>query len=145
MRHPHALGSLYRYFIAANKMRIRFENALADPEVLNRFANYSEETKHLMWHVDDQGIFMYYWYGGLYVVVEGFRELKLKDDKIEAILQSPNTEGLRLMRNATFHYQKEFYSPKMMPFVKSADSVTWVRSLTEAFSEFFLREIPKDT
>jgi hypothetical protein len=47
------------------------------------------------------------------------------------------------MRNATFHFQKEFFSPKMMHFIGSPDSVPWVRSLTEAFSEFFLREIPK--
>ncbi len=47
------------------------------------------------------------------------------------------------MRNATFHFQKEFLSPKMMHFMKSPDSVPWVRSLTEAFSEFFLREMPK--
>jgi hypothetical protein len=96
-----------------------------------------------VWHVDDSGVFMFYWYSGLYVVVEGFRELKLKDDKIETLMQSPNTEALRLMRNATFHFQKEFFSPKIMHFINSPDSVPWVRSLTEAFSEFFLREIPK--
>ena len=30
-------------------------------------------------------------------------------------------------------------------FIESKDSVAWIRSLTEAFSDFFLREIPKIT
>lgn len=137
------LGSLHRYFIAANKMRILFDEIPSRGEALNRFPDADPITQVMMWHVDDCGIFMFYWYSGLYVVVEGFRELRLKDDKIEALLQSPNTEALRLMRNATFHFQKNFFSPKMMHFMKSADSVAWVRSLTEAFSEFFLREVPK--
>jgi hypothetical protein len=137
------LASLHRYFIAANKMRIRFEKTLTDPNVINRFPDSDPITKVMMWHVDDYGVFMFYWYSGLYVVVEGFRELQLKDDRIEALLQSPNTEALRLMRNATFHFQKEFFSPKMTHFMKSPDSVPWVRSLTEAFSEFFLREMPR--
>ena len=138
-----SLGSLYRYFIAANKMRIRFENALADPKAINRFPDLDPLTKVMMWHVDDYGVFMFYWYSGLYVVIEGFRQLQLQDEKIEALLQSPNVEALRLMRNATFHFQEEFFSPKMTHFMKSPDSVPWVHSLTEAFSEFFLREVPK--
>ena len=87
-------------------MQIRFEKALVDPEVMNRFPDADPITKVMMWHVDDWGVFMFYWYSGLYVVVEGFRELKLKDHKIETLLQSSNTEALRLMRNATFHTKR---------------------------------------
>jgi hypothetical protein len=137
------LGSLHRYFIAANKMRIRFEKTLADPNVINRFPELDPITKVMMWHVDDYGVFIFYWYSGLYIVIEGFRELQLQDKRIDALLQSSNVEALRLMQNATFHFQKEFFSPKMMHFMKSPDSVPWVHSLTEAFSEFFLREMPK--
>jgi hypothetical protein len=135
---------LHRYFIVANKMRIRFEKALADPKVVNRFPNADPLTRLLMMHVDDYGVFMFYWYSGMYVVIEGFRELKLKDAKIEALLQSPNVKALRLIRNATFHFQKDgFFSKKIHPFLESKDSVPWVHSLTHAFSEFFLREAAK--
>ena len=82
-------------------------------------------------------------HSGLYAVIEGYRELQLQDPKIDGLLRSPNVDALRLLRNATFHFQKEFFSPKMMHFIGSADSVPWVRSLTEAFSEFFLREVPR--
>ena len=124
-------------------MRIRFEKTLGDPNVINRFPELNPITKVMMWHVDDYGVFMFYWYSGLYVVIEGFRKLRLQDKQIDALLKSPNVEALRLMRNATFHFQKEFFSPKMIHFIKSPDSVPWVHSLTEAFSEFFLREMPK--
>jgi hypothetical protein len=137
--------TLYRYFIAANKMRILFDSALSNPEIWNRLPKDDPIATLLLMHTDEYGIFMFYWYSSVYVVVEGFKELKLRDPKIEQLLQSPNVDALRLMRNSTFHFQKQFLSPKMNIFIESKDSVAWIRSLTEAFSEFFLREIPKPT
>jgi hypothetical protein len=96
-------------------------------------------------HADDYGMFMFYWYSSIFVVIEGFRELKLEDPKIAALLESPNVDALRLMRNSTFHFQKEYICPKATKFMESKDSVAWIRSLPEAFSEFLLREIPKLT
>jgi len=139
------LIALHRHFMAANKMRILFEQAVADPQKWNRFPDAAPLEKFMLMHADDYGIFMFYWYSGLYVVIEGFQELKLKDQKIESLLQSPNTDALRLIRNATFHFQKEFFSPKMASFMASKDSVPWVFALTEAFSGFFLTEMPKLT
>lgn len=137
------LVALHRHFIAANKMRILFQETLTDPKQWNQFPDAAPLEKFLLQHAGNYGIFMFYWYSGLYVVIEGFRELKLTSEKIESLLQSPNTEGLRLVRNATFHFQKDFFSPKMESFLKSKDSVPWVFALTEAFSEFFLQEVPK--
>ncbi len=137
------LAALYRYFIAANKMRIHFDRALANPKTHQMEPDDNPVAAFMVMHADDYGVFMFYWYSGLYVVIEGFNELKLRDAKIESLLQSPNVDALRLMRNATFHFQKEFLSPKMLHFMGSSDAVPWVRSLTEAFSEFFLREVPK--
>jgi len=123
-------------------MRIRFEKALSDPKIVNRFPKSDPMARLVILLADDYGVFMFYWYAGLYVVVEGFKELNLKDAKIEQLLQSPNVEALRFVRNATFHFQKDgFISKKVVPFLKSSDSVPWVHSLTEAFSEFFLREV----
>lgn len=143
------IATLHRYFIAANKMRILFDNTLAKPEIVKAFEQAkSMDAKSLSLlilrlHTDDYGVFMFYWYSGLYVVIEGFKELQLRDAKIEALLQSPNVETLKLTRNATFHFQKKYLSHKLVPFVTSEGSAVWVRELTEAFSEFFLREVPK--
>src|SRR5690242_14928407 len=104
---PPVLATLHRYFIAANKMRIRFDKTLEDPEVINRFSDEGPLIRLTMLHVDDYGVFMSYWYSGLYIVVEGYRELQLHDPKIDELLRSPNVDALRLFRNATFHFQKE--------------------------------------
>jgi hypothetical protein len=94
-------ATLHRYFIAANKMRIRFENTLGKPEILKRLEEAesmdAESLSKLMieLHVDDYGVFMYYWYSALYVVIEGFKELQLHDSKIEALLQSSNVDALK--------------------------------------------------
>ena len=122
-----------------------FDATLADPKTHDHFPNVDPSAKLLLMHTDDFGIFMSYWYSSIYVVIEGFKELKLQDAKIEALLQSPNVKALQLYRNATFHFQKEYLSPKMNQFMQSKDSVSWIRSLTEAFGEFFLGEVSKLT
>ncbi|MGC1322498.1 MAG: hypothetical protein WA849_09965 [Candidatus Udaeobacter sp.] len=129
-------------------MRIRFDATLADAEIENPFQQIQPLDndairKALLDLADDRGVFMLYWYAGLYVVIEGFQKLKLHDPKIDPLLQSPNVAALKKVRHATFHFQKEFVSPKIYPFLQGKDSVPWVRSLTEAFSELFLREVPK--
>ncbi len=85
------LGTLHRYFIAANKMRIRFEKALIDPAVVNRFPDADPMTRFLVLHADDYGVFMFYWYSGLYVVIEGFRELKASETPRSRRCCSPPT------------------------------------------------------
>ena len=35
---------------------------------------------------------MFYWHSGLYVMIEGFKELGPRDEKIETLLESPNVE-----------------------------------------------------
>jgi hypothetical protein len=54
-----------------------------------------KEKAQLGFWIHDPGIFMSYWYGGLYVVVEGWRELRLSDPKIDALLTSQNVNLLK--------------------------------------------------
>jgi hypothetical protein len=140
---PHV--TLYRYFGAAEAMRIRFEETLRNAASVHHIIENSQPltpeaiTKGLAQFAGEQGVFMLYWPAALYVVIEGFRELKLRDKKIEKLLESPDVDVLRLVRNATFHFQKQFISSKLTPFAKN-DSVEWAWSLHEAFREFFQRE-----
>ena len=48
--------------------------------------------------------FMYlsYWYAGLFVVCEGWQELKLSDPEIDGLLASPNLELLKRFRNGVY-------------------------------------------
>ena len=83
------------------------------------------------------------WYSLIYVVVEGYRDLGLKDEKIEALLSdSVKVESLRRFRNAVFHFQEDPIGPKLMEFLETEESETWVRELNVAFKAFFERKLP---
>lgn len=91
------------------------------------------------------GICMSYWYGGLYVVIEGWKSLKLHDPKIDQLLKSPNVALLKQYRNGTFHFQKNWFDKKLTDFCGSKDAVPWVDALTDAFRDVLLREMKRRT
>jgi hypothetical protein len=71
---------------------------------------------------------MSYWYGGLYVVIEGWQELGLSDAVIDATLQSPNVHLLRRYRNGVFHFKKDYNDERFLAFMKDGNaSVSVVR------------------
>ena len=78
------LVTLHRYFIWANRMRTHFY------EILDReqcpFKGAAEIESFLC---------MSYWYGGLYIVIEGWKALNLSDTTIDELLKSPNVKLLR--------------------------------------------------
>lgn len=83
--------------------------------------------------------YMSYWYGGMYVVIEGWEELKLHDEKIDKLLQSQNKDLLRRYRNGTFHFQKDYFDARFTDLMKEGEQViSWIRELREAFSQYFL-------
>jgi hypothetical protein len=84
---------------------------------------------------------MSYWYGSLYVVVEGYQELKFSDPVLDKILKSPNVELLRKYRNGTFHYQKTYFDHCFEEFVKQGiESAVWIHNVSEQLGRFFLEE-----
>jgi len=128
------LASLHRYFIWANRFREHFEKAILTLED-------SESSVESTW-ADDYGLFMAHWYGALYVVVEGWKELGLKDLVIDGLLESSNVELLKRFRNGAFHFQKEYFDSRFTNFWNdSKQTVPWVRQLNSAFSQFFLKEM----
>jgi hypothetical protein len=125
--------TLHRYFIWANRMRTHFDSLLL-----------KDKTK-----VDSKlsiELFMYmsYWYAGLYVVIEAWRDLELTDTRIDELLKSPNVDLLRIYRNATFHYQEEYEDKKFRAFMeKGMAAVMWIRSLNSEFGSYFLKEVKR--
>ena len=71
---------------------------------------------------------MSYWYGGLYAVVEGWRDLRLEDQEIDELLQSPHVDALRLYRNGTFHFQKEYFASKFAGLLSTPGTAEWIKS-----------------
>jgi hypothetical protein len=120
--------ALHRYFIQADRLRCHFDELLAKQGP----AKVDDDN----WTV--QFLYMGLWYGCLRVVAEGWQELGLSDTAIDELIASPNLSLLQRFRNAVFHYQKDYWSPKFLEFVQEEDSAIWVRTLNAEFSRWFL-------
>ena len=84
-------------------------------------------------------LYMSYWYAALYVVIEGWKELGLKDNKINTLLDSPNVDLLRRYRNCVFHFQRNYYDERFLDFMRDGiNCVEWIRSLNSEFGRYFL-------
>lgn len=128
--------TLYRYYLYAVVMRdnLRKEN-LGD--LIKNLKN--DASSVLLIFSLPVGIYMTYFYSALYLIIEGWRELKLSDDKVDKLIDSPHTDKLRLFRNATFHYQKEPISPKLLQFLGTEEEATekWINELYTEFGRYF--------
>jgi len=83
------------------------------------------------------------WYALLYVVIEGFREMKLTHPEVDELLKNEEcVDCLRLFRNATFHYQKDPLTEKTLKFLEAKDSEKWIMDLNKALNRFFLETLP---
>jgi hypothetical protein len=135
--------TLHRYWMSANKMRQCFEKSLGTSgEKWLELGKTGPLRGAAMFMCDEPGIFMSHWYGSLSAVIDGWRTLKLKDSRIDLLLQSPHVRRLKEFRNGAFHFLPEFFSPKFAEFMRDASSVAWVREITSSFGEYFLKYDP---
>lgn len=127
--------TLYRYFAIAAHMRDLFRRAVS-AETLK---SLSDSTQLILFFWSAPGIYFLYSYAGIYLVIEGWRDLKLADAKIDLLLASPFVEKLRRFRNATFHYQRDPLSLKHLEFFGTEDEKTeqWLDELYREFERFF--------
>lgn len=129
-----ALLALHRYYIWANRMRTHFDELIQGN--VDRGATRSEIESFL---------YMSYWYGGLFVVVEGWRELGLSEPTVDKLLDSPNVELLRRYRNGAFHFQKDYNDDRFLAFMREGEkTVPWVRDLTLHLGRYFLQGFRPD-
>jgi hypothetical protein len=121
--------TLHRYYIWANLMRTHFDETLRRSP---RLDVWSPESI-------DRTAYMSYWYAGLYVVVEGWRRLRLRDARIEELLKQPDmVRLLKQYRNAVFHFSTTYNDDRLIAFLKEgAESARWARFLNRAFGRYF--------
>jgi hypothetical protein len=50
---------------------------------------------------------------GLFVVSEGWKDLKLSDTEVDALLKSPHLEKLKRFRHGVYHYQPDYFDPAL--------------------------------
>lgn len=125
------LLALHRYFIWSNRLREYFDIALGQNPT---GATESPEA----YFVNDVGVFLSYWYAALFVVVEGWRELRLSDTEIDGLLSSPNIELLRRYRHGVCHFQANYFDARFTALLAAQNVVPWVRQLHLALGRYFL-------
>ena len=131
MTNNNTILSLHRYFIWADSMRVLCEEILRN--------NREEVLKLGSQEQLEFSMYMSFWYGELYVVAEGWKELKLSDPYIDYLLKNEdNLNYLRRYRNGVFHFQKKYFDDRFMDLISAKSSPTWIRELHTEFSRYFL-------
>ena len=147
--------TLHRYFGWATTLQKRFREAggCLDETISKERASAGVDLRNapadLLTSMDLSqmisgafGLYFFYYFGALYVVIEGFRDLKLKDDAVQNLLKSPHTEALRRSRNGAFHFQREYLTPKLLdPYLGEDDFVDWAFALHDALRVCLNREL----
>lgn len=128
--------TLYRYFAYAAHMRTLFRREV-DSEWLKLVTADMQGMAQFFY--SPPGVYLIYSYSGIYLVIEGWKDLGLRDPKIDALIQSSFVDRLRLFRNATFHYQREPISWKHLQFFGTEDERTeeWLNELYRELERFF--------
>lgn len=132
---------LHRYFVAAARMQHHFESNLVPFEEPDADTVQDPHREALELFAGPRGNFMYYWYGSLYVVVEGFQASKLHDPRLTTLLRSSHIERLRDCWMVAFHFQPDHFSRELLEATKEPDFVRWVRELMTAFRAHFERQL----
>jgi hypothetical protein len=104
------------------------------------FIQVSQEIKSEVGNIDLAlaQAYMCYWYGGLYVVIEGYEDLKIADPAIDGLLASGNKRLLKCFRHGVFHYQRRYFDKRFMNFMTKGENVIqWVESLHREFDRLF--------
>lgn len=115
--------ALHRYFLWADRMRVHFAALL--PTTTSAEDHWAHP-------------YTAFWYAGMFVVIEGWCTLGLKDARIDEMLKSENVQHLRRFRNGTFHFQRQYFDQRFLELIGSDDSAAWVWGLRDEFSRWFL-------
>jgi len=121
--------NLYKYFIWADRMKNAFDDL---------FRQNRQQTITPTQFEIEYNFYMSYWFSGLYVVIEGWQQLQLKDKEIASLLNSKNVQLLRRYRNGIFHFQKDYFDERFLIFLRGGISrIEWIRKLHQEFDRFF--------
>ncbi len=123
------LNAFFEYWFMANEMkRLWFETFPAGVEGIDSPENATAVARRAI-------LQMRLWYSSLYVVAEGYQELTdsgdlaRSDDEDELLENSEGVDGLRLLRNATFHFQPSWGHQKCIAFFHRQGRAHWIRTL----------------
>ena len=86
-----------------------------------------------LWHEFET--YLSFWLSSLFVVAEGYLELKLNDPKLDRLLKK-HFESLKLHRNGTYHFQRDARKQ-----VEMVGKLNWAEKLHVEFRRYLKRHI----
>ena len=137
------LISFYKYWIHSNICYEGFKNYISTnvDTILENIKELDFLKYHLL-NLDHHGFYRSYWYSSLYVVIEGYKELKINNPEIDELLtEAEFVDKLRLFRNSIFHYQKDIYNTKFLGVDDSDEFVEWIYKLHNLFGKKIIEEM----
>ncbi|MEZ9680635.1 hypothetical protein AB4306_11740 [Vibrio splendidus] len=130
-----SMVALYSHWLNADAVKVVINSDIPTDE---SFPNEIQKISQLYSSFRRVSVF----YSLLYVVVEGYRELKSSDEKVDSLLEAEDfVDSLRLFRNATFHYQKAPIPEKAMKFLETDNSEYWIQELHSTFRQYFEQQL----
>ncbi len=135
------LATLHRYWLTADSIleRMRLDIPHKPGPGIEKFP--ADLLEIGQWH--SRLLTLSVFYGLLFVVVEGYQELKLIDDTLDALLaEGEYVALLKRFRNGVFHFQKDPFDDRLLEFLVEEGSETWTKKLHAAFNRFFVRQLP---
>ena len=122
--------SWFRYLYSAQVLKEQFEASLDLPEI----------EGFIYWRHPTSFVWLTYYYGSLYVVIEAWQQLKLRNPLIDFLLE--HQQGiislLRRFRNGAFHYQEELENPKTLQLFQTGEKhVLLIHLLHDSFVRYY--------
>lgn len=79
-----------------------------------------------------------HYYSSLYVVIEGWKGMKIKDDNINYLLNKfqDNVDKLRKFRNTIYHFQPDMFDKRFEAGIHDIDLIPWILCLECEFKNF---------
>jgi hypothetical protein len=137
------LAALHKHWCIADAVRVVVDAPILKPDAeAETIKKFGLEFAMLGQHASMLAR-MSVWYSLLYVVVEGYRDLSVAFEPLDQVLAKEGyIDLLRLFRNATFHYQEDPLSKKLIGFLDKPDSEFWIRELNKQLQAFFTHALP---
>lgn len=136
----HQIFVLQRYFSWADSFREDYlKNFPQYKHLLTDQFDPDPDYQQIEFFVSPAGRNLIFWCSMLWVVYEGWKEdCKMSDPIIDSLADEDKLKSLKLFRNATFHYQKDYFSDKMYGFMALPTSSDWLEALHAAFSTYLM-------
>lgn len=137
------LAALHKHWCIADAVRVMVVTPLINDSQRGRLVSRFGFEYAALGEFASMMMRMSVWYSLMYVVIEGYIELEEKYELLDELLaQEKYVDHLRLFRNATFHYQENPISEKLIGFLEKVDSEIWIKQVNKAFEQFFLLHLP---